>query len=112
MIKKKSIYLCIILVVSLLIYLFINVNIQVNINVKESMITEYDELLANSPYLPDLCTIMYNNIKFGDINNTEKCYNVEKLINRYYPLYQQKCCLDDNLLSNCYLCKITKKYFN
>ena len=108
MIKKKSMFLCILFIVSLLIYLFVNTNV----NIKESMITEYDELLANSSYLPDLCTIMYNNIKFGDINNTEKCYNVEKLINRYYPLYKQKCCLDDNLLSNCYSCKITKKYFN
>lgn len=84
-----------------------------SVNVNETMITEYDELLANTNYTPDLCSIMYNNLKFGNINNTERCYNIEKIINRYYPLYNQKCCLSsDKIKNNCYSCDMVKKYSN
>ena len=76
------------------------------------MTTEYDELLGNSNYIPDLCSIMYKNLKFGDIEDTDRCYNVEKLINRYYPIYNQKCCLDsyNNLNNQCYTCDVIKIY--
>ena len=80
------------------------------INNIETMTTEYDELLANSNYLPDLCTLIYKNLNFGNINNIERCYIGEKLINRYYPYYEQKCCLDDDLIENCYTCNVIKKY--
>ena len=64
-----------------------------------------------APFFATFSSLMYKNLEVGDINNVERCYNVEKIINRYYPEYEQKCCLDDNLMNHCYSCKITKKYY-
>ena len=99
----------IIKIIFLIILIFISLLISLLITNKETMTVRYNELFPKTNYTPDLCSIMYKNMNIGDIDNVERCTNVENIINKYYSTHKQKCCFNDtSSKNNCYSCSLQK----